>query len=472
MDTFDIVEASASELVACVRGRRVTAQAVVRAFLDRTERLEPRLNTYVTLTADAALEAAAAVDARIASGLDPGRLAGLPVSVKDLIAVAGVRQTFGSRLWETNVANEDAPSVSRLRAAGACIVGKTTTSELGSKAVGDSPLTGATRNPWNLSRTAGGSSAGAAAGVAARLVPVALGTDGGGSIRIPAAFCGLVGFKATFGRVPVWPPSATPPVAHVCPIGRNIRDVALVLSVVSGYDARDPGAISDGPIDWVAAIEMGIRGLRIGWAPELGYGSAEGQILSACQASTYSLASEGASIVVLPPLFKQDPAPAWNRVFYGGLVERLLQFGSWDAVAGRIDPALREAIQCQRLSPLHENTVHLMRDEVCAALDRVFQAVDVVALPTVPVSAPAVNVDVPTRQSGRNAVDWSYFTYPFNLSGHPAISMPVALDADGMPIGLQLVAAKGAESILARVAAALERTCKFRFSPNGFSFGL
>ncbi|WP_439588265.1 amidase [Hydrogenophaga sp.] len=465
MGAFDVVEASATELIALVRGRQLTAKAVVRAFLDRTERLEPSLNTYVTLTPEGALEAAAAVDARIEKGLDPGRLAGLPISVKDLIAVGGVRQTFGSRLWETHVPSEDAPSVARLRAEGACIVGKTTTSELGSKAVGDSPLTGVTRNPWNLSRTPGGSSAGAASGVAARMVPVALGTDGGGSIRIPAAFCGLVGFKATFGRVPVWPPSATASVAHVCPIGRNIRDVALVLSVVSGHDVRDPGAMMEGPMDWVAATEQGVDGLRIGWLPDMGYGDLDGRIQSACEASTYSLAAERARIIVLPPLFQQDPAPAWNQEFFGAIAERLLQQGEWDAMEDRIDPALCKAARRQQSNAMPEDAVSAMRRQVLAALERAFELVDVIALPTVPVSCPAVGVDVPVSRSDRNAVDWSYFTYPFNLSGHPAVSLPVALDMEGMPIGLQLVAARGAESTLVKAVAALERTSPFRSRP-------
>ncbi|NNU44536.1 amidase [Ramlibacter sp. B156] len=210
MDLGTVARGSTVEIAAAVRMGAVSATDVVRACLERIERLEPRFNTFVTVTADEALAAAGRVDAIVAAGGDPGRLAGVPVSVKDLIAMKGVRQTFGSLLLADNVAQHDAPAVERLRAAGACIVGKSTTSELGSKGVGDSPLTGITRNPWDPGRTPGGSSSGAAAGVAAGIVPVALATDGSGSIRIPASFCGLFGIKARFGRVPVWPPAATP----------------------------------------------------------------------------------------------------------------------------------------------------------------------------------------------------------------------------------------------------------------------
>jgi aspartyl-tRNA(Asn)/glutamyl-tRNA(Gln) amidotransferase subunit A len=192
-----------------------------------------------------------------------GPLHGLPISIKDLIAVRDLSFTFGSRALADNVATTDAPSVERIRAAGACIIGKSTTSEFGCKAVGDSPLTGITRNPWSLDKTPGGSSAGAAASVAAGMTPFSLGTDGGGSIRIPASLCGLFGIKAQFGRVPVYPVSATPTLAHVGPLARTVRDAALLLSVISGQDDRDPFSVA-GPVpDYLSACELPVKGLRI-----------------------------------------------------------------------------------------------------------------------------------------------------------------------------------------------------------------
>src|ERR1700694_4297912 len=195
---------------------------------------EPRLRSFVTVLADQALDDAKRAEGQLREGKTPGPLFGVPISVQDLIAVGGAPLTFGSASMADNVAPADAVAVERLRRAGAIIIGKTTTSEFGCKAVGDSPLTGSTRNPWDLSKTAGGSSAGAAASVAAGVTAVALETDGGGSIRIPAAMTGLFGVKAQFGRVPVFPVAANPTLAHVCPIGRDVRDVALLLGVLSG----------------------------------------------------------------------------------------------------------------------------------------------------------------------------------------------------------------------------------------------
>ena len=457
MNAEDLCRMPATALVAAVRGRRLTAARVVECHLERTERLDAAFNTYVTLDAEGALRAAHAVDRRIAAGEDPGPLAGLPVSVKDLLAVAGLRQTFGSRLFRDHVAPADAPAVERLRRAGACITGKTTTSELGSKAVGDSPLTGATRNPWNPQATAGGSSAGAAAGVAAGLVPVAVGTDGGGSIRIPAAFCGLVGFKATFGRIPFWPASATPSVAHVAPLGRNLQDVALLLDVLTGHDGRDPGSLAQPPLRATAALALGIDGLRVGWIDRLGHGHVDDEIASLCRAAALRLVRESARVeLVEAPLFEADPNAAWNEVFYGGIGERLRRQVGEDLAAADIDPGLkrvlmtRQALPAQRLDALREASLR----RVQAAFERH----DVLAMPTMPVTAPPVGIDVPAGHEGRNTVDWSYFTYPFNLSGHPAVSMPVGLASNGMPVGLQLVGRWGEEDTLLAAAAAVART--------------
>ena len=456
MTADDVCALSAEAIVAAVRARQLTAERVMECHLARTERLEPVLNTYATLDAQGALRAAHGVDARIRAGQDPGPLAGLPVSVKDLIAVGGMRQAFGSRLLKDNFAATDAPSVARLRAAGACITGKTTTSELGSKAVGDSPLTGLTRNPWNTQTTAGGSSAGAAAGVAARMVPVALGTDGGGSIRIPASFCGLVGFKATFGRVPVWPSSATPTVAHVAPLARCMRDVALLLDVISGHDARDSGSIAEPPIDATAQLSKGVRGLRVGWVASLGYGHVDAEVEAACREAASRLSGEGAIVnTVASPLFETDPAVAWNEVFYGVIGERVRQLAGGDVANADIDAALKAVLLHRRtVSP---GDVARLRDTCIARVRDAFERFDILAMPTMPITAPLAGIDVPPSHEGRNPVDWSYFTYPFNLCGNPAVSIPVTLSRPGMPIGLQLVARRGDDLTLIAAAAALER---------------
>ncbi|HET8747309.1 MAG TPA: amidase family protein, partial [Ramlibacter sp.] len=344
MDLSHVTEASAFEIAQAVRQRQLTAVSVMRTFLDRIERLEPRLNTFAVLTAEAALQQAHHVDKLIAGARDPGPLAGVPVSIKDLIAVRGVPQAFGSKLLADNVAQHDAPAVERLRHAGACIVGKSTTSELGSKAVGDSPLTGITRNPWNPEHTPGGSSAGAAAQVAARMVPVALATDGGGSIRIPSSFCGVFGIKARFGRVPVWPPAAAPALAHVGPITHSVRDAALVLSAIAGRDARDEASLRSPVPEFAAGLAQGVAGLRIGWCPSLGYGSAEDEVLQACEQAARQLEAQGAVLKAVPPPFARDPAPAWNRLFYGRIGERLAELAASEERRALVNPALRAAV--------------------------------------------------------------------------------------------------------------------------------
>ncbi len=465
MNDDDLCRLSAAALVSAVRARELTATRIMEAHLARTGRLEPALNTYVTLDAEGALRAAREVDRRLVAGEDPGPLAGLPVSVKDLIAVGGMRQTFGSRLFKDNIAAADAPAVERLRRAGACITGKTTTSELGSKAVGDSPLAGTTCNPWNLQTTAGGSSAGAAAGVAAGLVPVALGTDGGGSIRIPASFCGLVGFKATFGRVPVWPPSATPSVAHVAPIGRTLQDVALLLDVITGHDPRDPASIAQPPLAATAQLDKPIGGLRIGWIASLGYGHVDAEVAGLCLAATQRLASEGAAVETTDrPLFDADPNVAWNEVFYGAIGARVRQQAGDNITSADIDAALK-AVLLHRQSDLPAEEGERLRAACVQRVHDAFSRFDVLAMPTMPVTAPPVGVNIPAGHEGRNPVDWSYFTYPFNLSGNPAVSMPVGLASNGMPVGLQLVGRWGNEGTLLAVAAAVARTSAFDCTP-------
>ena len=240
----DFAYQTALDLSRAIAARQVSPVELMQACLARIEQIDPQLNCFASYTPELAMEAARRAEQALMSGQPLGPLHGLPISVKDLIAVKDLRYTFGSRAMADNVAGADAPSVERIRAAGACIIGKSTTSEFGCKAVGDSPLTGITRNPWNTGATPGGSSAGAAASVAAGLTPFALGTDGGGSIRIPASLCGLFGIKAQFGRVPVYPVSATPTLAHVGPLARTVRDAALLLSVISGQDDRDPFSVA------------------------------------------------------------------------------------------------------------------------------------------------------------------------------------------------------------------------------------
>lgn len=447
--------ATAFELREAILRKEVSAVEVVGATLSRMEKLEPLLNAFVTPTPELALEAAREADAALARGEEPGPLHGVPVSVKDLIDVGGVRTTFGSRLMENNVAAADAPAVERVRAAGACIIGKTTTTEFGCKAGGgDSPLTGVTRNVWDMQRTPGGSSAGAATTVAAGLTPLALGTDGGGSTRIPASLCGVFGMKAQFGRVPVFPTSATPTLAHVGSLSRTVRDGALLLSVMSGFDARDPASVA-GPVpDLLAACEEPVKGMRVAWSPTLGYARPVPEVVEIAERAARSFEEMGCSVEPVEEVM-DDPVDLWSAEFYAGVGTRLK-----DAL--RDSPELMDPAVVEVLGPALDQTIdeyyakvferYALREKV----RRFFEPFDLLLTPTLPVAAFGAGVDVPPELPDRNVVSWVYYTYPFNLTGNPAASVPGGFTREGLPVGLQIVAATGRETDVLRAAAAFE----------------
>ncbi|MCJ0764230.1 amidase [Variovorax terrae] len=449
---------TACEIAAQVRQRRISALSTMAHFLDRTARHEPQLNTYAALDAEGALAAAREIDRRIAAGEDPGPLAGVPVSVKDLIAVQGLPQAFGSRLFAGSLAAHDAPSVARIRQAGGCIVGKTTTSELGSKAVGSSPLTGTTVNPWRPAHTPGGSSAGAAAGVAAGLVPLALGTDGGGSIRIPASFCGLVGIKGSYGRVPVWPASATPGLAHVAPLARTVRDAVLLFSVVAGPHPGDPSSEGFAPLRWEEGAHA-TPGLRLGWCEDFSYGWASGEARAAAWHAAGVLGAALGAATSRWQGLADDPVEAWSTEFYRGIAQRVgVADGADRAIEAQLDPALAAQIALTRergRQGLREASE--ARQRCIADIDRAFERFDLLLMPTTPVAAFETGRDAPAGREACGAVGWSYFTYPFNLAGHPAASYPIGLDCGGLPLGVQLVARRGDEALLFDALLALER---------------
>jgi aspartyl-tRNA(Asn)/glutamyl-tRNA(Gln) amidotransferase subunit A len=304
---------SARETARLIRRKELSPVEVVLGALDRAEETQRTLNAFTVLRREEALKEARAAEEAVMRGEQLGTLHGLPFSAKDLISVAGLPYASGSRAMEGNIGKVDAPSVERARAAGAILIGKTTTSEFGCKPVGDSPLTGVTRNPLDLSLTPGGSSAGCAASVAAGITPFGLGTDGGGSIRIPAAFTGTFGFKANFGRVPVWPAPATPTLAHVCALARNVRDAALLLQAVAGYDARDPASIA-GPVpDFLGACEAPLGGLRIAWSPTLGYAKPDPEVVEICGRAARLLERGGCMVEVVERVFAADPEDLWPR---------------------------------------------------------------------------------------------------------------------------------------------------------------
>jgi aspartyl-tRNA(Asn)/glutamyl-tRNA(Gln) amidotransferase subunit A len=385
-----------------------------------------------------------------------GPLHGLPISVKDLIAVGGLPFCSGSRAMQDNVAAADAPSVERVRAAGAILIGKTTTSEFGCKPVGDSPLTGITRHPWDLSKTPGGSSAGAAASVLAGITSLALGTDGGGSLRIPAALSGLVGFKASFGRVPVWPVSATPTLAHVGSLARSVRDAALLTTVMAGFDPRDAFSIREPVPDYVGACDASPAGLRVAFSPTLGYARPEPDVLAAVEAAVARLEEAGAIVERVERVFEADPIDLWMAEFYAGVGTRLRPVV--ENQRELLDPAVAEVLEAalsQDMRSYYESVFR--RYALREGMRAFFERYDLLLTPTLPVSSVPVGCNVPPQCADRNLISWVSYTYPFNLTGQPGLSLPAGLGADGMPVGLQIVGRLHGETDVLRAAAAVER---------------
>ena len=451
----DVLAMDAVELASMIAAGILSPVDSVAIALERLDAVEPRINAFCHVMREQAMADAERAKVQQASGATLPPLFGVPVSVKDLIAVADAPLRFGSRLFADNCSELDAPAVARLRAAGAIIIGKTTTSELGCKAVGDSPLTGFTRSPWDLSKTAGGSSAGAAASVAAGVTPVALGTDGGGSIRIPAALNGLFGFKAQFGRVPAFPRSATPSLAHVAPISRSVRDAALMLQVIAGHDPRDPGALHRAPPDFLGAVAGRRRPLKIAWSPDFGYAKPEAEVLRVAETALQTFLLWGCEIEQVELPFGRDPADAWTLQFYVQVAARL--GAALDERPELLDAAvLTQLRRSSRQTALEYAQALAEQRDLQGRLGALFERFDVLVSPTLPVASVDVGVDIPPGQDLRNAVTWASYTYPFNLSGNPAASIPAGQTIAGHPVGLQIVSRPYAEAELLSLCAAYE----------------
>ncbi len=447
---------SAMELRRKIARKEISPVEVTKRALDTAEASQSTLNAFYVLLPDEALVTARAAEDAVMQGRPLGALHGLPFSAKDLMAVANVRYASGSRAMANNIAPVDAPAVERARAAGAILIGKTTTSEFGCKPVGDSPLTGITRNPRNLNKTPGGSSAGATASVAAGITPFALGTDGGGSIRIPCSLTGLAGIKGHFGRVPVWPTSATPTLAHVGPIARNMEDAALLFSAIAGYDPRDPFSVA-GPVpDVLAAAKAPADGMRVALSLTLGYARPDADVVAVIEKAGNILEDLGCIVERVDNVFEKDPADLWTAEFYAGVGTRLRGFV--EKQRSLLDPAVADVLEsalAQNMRDYYEKVFerYVFRDKV----RMFFERYDALISPVVPVSSLDAGVNIPPHLTDRNLVSWVYYTYPFNLTGQPAGTVCAGFGNDDMPIGLQIVGRPLGEYDVVRLASAFER---------------
>jgi aspartyl-tRNA(Asn)/glutamyl-tRNA(Gln) amidotransferase subunit A len=454
MNSDELAWMSATDLAAVIRAKRVSPVEVAESVLGRIQRLDPRLNAYCTVTADLARESARVAEAAVVRGEALGPLHGVPFSVKDLVITKGVRTTFGSRIFERNVPQEDAPLVERLKAAGGIMVGKTTSPEFGWKGATDSPLFGITRNPWNLDRNPGGSSGGAAAALAAGLAPLAVGTDGGGSIRIPGSFCGVYGLKPTYGVVAVYPSSAAGTLSHAGPMTRTVRDSALMLQVMAGPDDRDPLSFPATGEHYLAGLDGGVRGLRVAWSPTLGYAKVHPEVHAATETAAKRFQDLGGHVELVERVF-DDPDAIWSPFFHGGIAGRFHGYlAEWRS---RMDPGLVQVIEeGARLSILDMGKATFARAAFSEVVRKFFLRYDLLLTPTLAVPPFAAGQEMPPDQSGGSRLAWVAFTYPFNLTGHPAATIPCGSTRDGLPIGLQIVGRRLGDATVLRASAAFE----------------
>lgn len=455
MTITDLTTASALELLALYRAGTASPVEATAAVLARIERLDPTLNAYCLVDAEAALAAARASEARWQRSTPCGALDGVPTSIKDLILTRGWPTLRGSRTvdpaqpWDI-----DAPVTARLREAGAVLIGKTTTPEFGCKGETNSPLTGISRNPWNPTRTCGGSSGGTAAAVAAGMGPLSVGTDGAGSVRIPAAFCGNFGFKPSFGRVPAWPLSPFGTVAHLGPHTMNVGDAALMMNVMKRPDPRDWTALPRDDSDYTATLEDGVRALRIAWSPTLGYARVDADIAAACAAAAARFADLGATVEAIDPGF-DDPLEITTGLWFIG------SWTLWNTLSAAqqavTDPDFRvQAELGSRLSALDVQRLHIRRGLLGTQMRQFMQDWDLLLTPAVAVPAFEARPPGSVDMNPDSMLAWTPFSYPFNLTQQPACTIPCGFTRDGLPAGLQIVGPMFGDALVLRAARAFE----------------
>jgi aspartyl-tRNA(Asn)/glutamyl-tRNA(Gln) amidotransferase subunit A len=448
----DPASANAEELLAAYAAQTLTPLQALQAVTERIARRNPDINAFAVMN-PGALAAARESTARWAAGTPSGLLDGVPVSVKDLIDIAGLPTRRGSKVSDPAPAAADAPLVSALRAAGAVIIAKTTTTEFGWKSPGDCPATGITRNPWNTAFTPGGSSSGAAAAAAAGFGPLHIGTDAGGSIRIPAAWSGVVGLKPSFGRVPQWPLGAFGHVAVAGPLTRTVRDAALLLSATAGFNARDPFSLPEPGRDFRAGIEDGVAGLRIGVLRNPGFNApVDADGLAALELAKQILAGQGADVrdadIPLP-----DTSDIFTKI-WGAALARLVATLP-EAQHAQLDPGLL-TVAGQFRNVTGQEMLEAEARRVQAAHAMAAAGYDAILCPCVPQAAPRAGVAVedPVAALWQN---WAPWTFLFNLTRQPAISLPMGVNDGGLPVAVQIAAPLYRDDVALRVARAVER---------------
>jgi aspartyl-tRNA(Asn)/glutamyl-tRNA(Gln) amidotransferase subunit A len=456
--TTDLCFTPATVLREEIRAKRLSPVELLEAVLARHAEVEPKIHAFVTMDEDNARASAREAEAAVMRGDDLGALHGIPVSIKDLFATKGLRTTNGTRFFENNVPDFDASSVERIRKSGAVIFGKTNTPAFGHKDTCDNLVMEATRNPWKLDRTSGASSGGAGASVAAGVGPLALGSDGAGSIRIPAALCGIYGIKPSFGRVPFWPAADYWTTrSHIGPMTRTVRDAAMMLAVMAGPDHRDPLSIDATPDDYEAACDGDLSGLRVAWSADFGYAPVDPEVRKLTEAAARRFEEFGCEVVEATP--EWDNPVDWHATLYrAGISAKygplITERPEW------VDPSLaiiielgKEITTTQLLGALTARG--RFYDQARAFMDQY----DLLLTPAMPSGAWKYDLQ-PGEIDGQlvqqiSGGRWP-FMFPFNVTGWPASSVPCGFTSEGLPVGLQIVAPWHQDSLCLRASAAFE----------------
>lgn len=457
MNDADLCFTPATELSRLIRAKALSPVEVVRAAVARAEALNPALNALCTPTYDAAMEAARHAEAAVMRGDRLGLLHGIPTTIKDVAFTRGVRTMSGSRLYERRVPAFDHVHVERLRAAGAIVLGKTTTSELGWKGNGDSPVTGITHNPWKHGRNAGGSSAGAAVCAAAGIGPIHQGSDGAGSVRMPAAFCGVFGLKPSYGRIAYWPMPNNGAISHVGPLTRTVADGALMLQAMAGPDDRDAASLEAAPEDYLGRLDQGISGLRVAYSPDLGYLPVDAEVAGPVRAAAGVFESLGCHVEEVDPGWG-DPIDMEHVLFtasFAGMIGHLL-----DEWQDRLDPGLVALTRHgQRYSAADLGRANGERLQYYDRVRAFFERYDLLLTPSLSVAAFDNTRLIPAHwpQHPWDWLRWAGFSYPFNLTWLPAATCPCGFTPEGLPVGLQIVAGRLRDLRVLQAARAFEQ---------------
>ena len=452
----ELVYLSASEAAEKIRTGDLSSAELVEAVLRRIDRLQPSLNAFTDVFHDEALAKAKLADEAVARGEALKPLHGVPVSIKDSVPMAGTRSTAGSRLLKDYIPAADAVTVERLRDAGAVIVGRTNAPEFVWRGSTDNRLFGETRNPWDVTRTSGGSSGGAGAAVASGLAPIGLGTDGAGSIRIPASFCGIFGLKPSFGRVPFDPsPGPAETTAHAGPMTRTVRDAALMLDVLAGPDDRDRNSLPDTGEQYLATLDTPIAGKRIAWSPNLGHIPVEPEVEQSAANAALAFQELGCTVEPLDADLP-DPAPILE-VLYAAF-----QSGAHglrpESELAEMDPELVKIIEFgKQFTSVDMGQAAIARARYWEAMRQIFQTYDLLLTPTIGVPPFELGIVGPTTVNGTPVVHLGWtLCYPFNYTGQPAATVPCGFTADGLPIGLQIIGRRFDDATVLQAAAAFE----------------